>query len=90
MPLQCIAMLALDSELQNMLLDAGVLWFLVHFIFLYDYTLEEGGVERAKESNKQVGISQSLQACVHCTRTASRSLLAVLPFRAWLTCRNLC
>jgi hypothetical protein len=55
MPLaQCIAMLALDAELQNMLLDAGVLWFLVHFIFQYDYTLEEGGVERAKESNKQV------------------------------------
>jgi hypothetical protein len=47
-------MLALDAELQNMLLDAGALWFLVHFIFQYDYTLEEGGVERAKESNKQV------------------------------------
>jgi hypothetical protein len=40
--------------LQMMLLQAGVLWHLLLFMFSYDFTLEEGGVERSEEANQQV------------------------------------
>ena len=31
-----------------------MLWHLVLFMFNYDYTLEEGGVESSSETNQQV------------------------------------
>jgi hypothetical protein len=37
-----------------MMLQAGVLWHLLLFMFSYDFTLEEGGVERSEEANQQV------------------------------------
>ncbi|XP_035216788.1 dnaJ homolog subfamily C member 13-like isoform X2 [Stegodyphus dumicola] len=50
---ECISALAINDVLQTHLYQAGVLFHLLKFLFNYDYTLEEGGVERAEESNKQ-------------------------------------
>lgn len=43
----------MEHTLQLHLLQAGVLWHLLLFFFNYDYTLEEGGVEKSEESNQQ-------------------------------------
>lgn len=53
MAAQTVAAFACDEWLQNNLLHAGVLWHLILFIFQYDYTLDEGGVETSDESNQQ-------------------------------------
>ncbi|PNF36068.1 DnaJ subfamily C member 13 [Cryptotermes secundus] len=50
---ECVSSLAVDHMLQMMLLQAGVLWHLLLFMFSYDFTLEEGGVERSEEANQQ-------------------------------------
>ncbi|XP_012235865.1 dnaJ homolog subfamily C member 13 isoform X2 [Linepithema humile] len=50
---ECISSLATDSILQMQLLKSGALWDLLHFMFNYDYTLEEGGVERNQDENRQ-------------------------------------
>lgn len=36
------------------LLQAGVLWHLLLFLFNYDFTLDESGVEKSAETNQQV------------------------------------
>ena len=51
---ECVGSLAVDHMLQMMMLQAGVLWHLLLFMFSYDFTLEEGGVERSEEANQQV------------------------------------
>ena len=48
---ECVSSLAIDAILQMHLLQAGCLWHLLIFLFDYDYTLEEGGVE-AEEENR--------------------------------------
>lgn len=53
MAAQTVAAFSVDDWLQNNLLHAGVLWHLVLFVFQYDYTLDEGGVEKSDESNQQ-------------------------------------
>ncbi|KAJ4448169.1 DnaJ sub C member 13, partial [Periplaneta americana] len=50
---ECVSSLAVDSILQMQLLQAGALWHLLLFMFSYDFTLEEGGVERSEEANQQ-------------------------------------
>ncbi|XP_011314514.1 dnaJ homolog subfamily C member 13 isoform X3 [Fopius arisanus] len=50
---ECVSSLATDSILQMQLLQSGALWHLLLFMFNYDYTLEEGGVERSQEENRQ-------------------------------------
>ena len=49
----CISSLASDSILQMQLLQSGALWHLLLFMFNYDYTLEEGGVARDTNDNRQ-------------------------------------
>jgi len=51
---ECLAALAIDSILQMRMLQAGALWHLLLFMLDYDYTLEEGGVERSADANQQV------------------------------------
>lgn len=51
---ECVGSLAVDSILQMQLLQSGCLWHLLLFMFNYDFTLEEGGVERSEEANQQV------------------------------------
>lgn len=50
---ECVSSLATDSVLQMQLLQSGALWHLLLFMFNYDYTLEEGGVERNQDENRQ-------------------------------------
>lgn len=50
---ECVTALSVDSILQMQLLKAGALWHLLLFMFNYDYTLEEGGVERSEDANQQ-------------------------------------
>ncbi|XP_046608377.1 dnaJ homolog subfamily C member 13 isoform X1 [Neodiprion virginianus] len=50
---ECVSSLATDSVLQMQLLQSGALWHLLLFMFNYDYTLEEGGVKRSQDENRQ-------------------------------------
>ena len=50
---QTVSAFAVDEYLQNHLLHAGVLFHLLLFVFSYDYTLDEGGVETSDETNLQ-------------------------------------
>ncbi|KAJ8971338.1 hypothetical protein NQ314_000751 [Rhamnusium bicolor] len=50
---ECVTALSVDSILQLELLKAGALWHLLLYMFKYDYTLDEGGVERSEEANQQ-------------------------------------
>ncbi|XP_058807941.1 dnaJ homolog subfamily C member 13 isoform X2 [Phymastichus coffea] len=50
---ECVSSLATDSVLQMQLLQSGALWYLLLFMFNYDFTLEEGGVERNQDENRQ-------------------------------------
>ena len=43
-----------DFWLQTNLFQSGVLWHLLPNLFKYDFTLDEGGVEKSQESNQQV------------------------------------
>lgn len=43
-----------NYQLQCDLIRNGVLWSILLFMFDYDYTLEESGVEIEEKSNKQV------------------------------------
>lgn len=46
--------MASDSNLQTSFLQKGAIWNLLTYMFSYDYTLEECGVERSEEANNQV------------------------------------
>ncbi|XP_075217212.1 receptor mediated endocytosis 8 isoform X2 [Lycorma delicatula] len=50
---ECISSMAVDTRLQHALINVGVLWHLLTFLFNYDFTLEESGLERKEESNNQ-------------------------------------
>ncbi|XP_019866686.2 dnaJ homolog subfamily C member 13 [Aethina tumida] len=50
---ECISAFAVDGILQVELLKAGALWHLLLFMFNYDFTLDEGGVERTEDANQQ-------------------------------------
>lgn len=52
--MDCISAMASDSNLQISFLKKGAIWCLLTFMFSYDYTLEECGVERSEEANSQV------------------------------------
>lgn len=51
------------------LLQSGALWYLLLCMFNYDYTLEEGGVERNEDENRQqVANNLAKQAVRACAR----------------------
>ncbi|GFN83676.1 Dnaj homolog subfamily c member 13-like, partial [Plakobranchus ocellatus] len=50
---ECVSAFSVDFWLQTNLFQSGVLWHLLLYLFNYDYTLEEGGVDRSQESNQQ-------------------------------------
>lgn len=50
---ECVTALAADPVLQIQLLKAGALWHLLLFMFKYDFTLDEGGVEKSEDANTQ-------------------------------------
>lgn len=57
---ECVRSLSVDARLQRALLSAGVLWHFLTFLFHYDYTLEECGVERSEDANNQVRLQTQL------------------------------
>ncbi|XP_005092836.1 dnaJ homolog subfamily C member 13 isoform X2 [Aplysia californica] len=50
---ECISAFCVDFWLQTNLFQSGVLWHLLLYLFNYDFTLEESGVEKSQESNQQ-------------------------------------
>lgn len=65
---ECAAAFAKCPPLHQVLYDSGLVFGLLLLLFKYDYTLEEGGVERNEGHNKQEMTNQiarvSLLACV--------------------------
>ncbi|KAI0215551.1 DnaJ-like subfamily C member 13 [Lamellibrachia satsuma] len=50
---ECVSAFSVDFYLQTQMYQCGVLWHLLLFLFKYDYTLEEGGVEKSDDTNQQ-------------------------------------
>ncbi|ESO09053.1 hypothetical protein HELRODRAFT_156562 [Helobdella robusta] len=68
---ECITLLSVDATLQDNMLKAGVLWHLLLFLFEYDYTLEEGGVNKSDETNQQETKNNLAKLAIHaCARLA--------------------
>lgn len=68
---EAVSAFAPDLGLQNALHQAGVLVHLLFYMFNYDFTLEEGGVEKANESNQQEVANNLARVCVRaCARLA--------------------
>ncbi|CAN7988684.1 unnamed protein product [Ixodes hexagonus] len=66
---RCVGALAVDACLQTLLLDAGALFPLLLFMFRYDYTLAEGGVDSSATSNQQEVLNQlAEQSVIACGR----------------------
>lgn len=65
---ECAAAFAKCPPLHQMLYDSGIIFSLLLLLFKYDFTLEEGGVERNEGHNKQETTNQiartALLACV--------------------------
>lgn len=55
---QCVAAFSVDFWLQTNMYQSGVLWHLLQYLFNYDFTLEEGGVEKSHQTNQQVHTGQ--------------------------------
>ncbi len=54
---ECASSFSVCTILQLHLFQSGILWCLLPNLFHYDYTLDEGGVEKSEESNQQVQVS---------------------------------
>ena len=68
---ETISAFAPDTTLQNLLHESGALVHLLYYMFNYDFTLEEGGVERSNESNNQEIANSLARVCVSaCARLA--------------------
>jgi len=51
---ECVSSFSMDAALQTQLYKVGIMWHLLSFLFEYDFTLEEGGVEKSGSTNQQV------------------------------------
>ncbi|KAL9242055.1 hypothetical protein vseg_016096 [Gypsophila vaccaria] len=60
--LQTIAHVAVSSELQNALIRAGVLWYLLPLLLQYDSTAEESGTTEAYGVGASVQIAKNMHA----------------------------
>lgn len=69
---ECISAFAAEEILQVNLFQTGVLFSLLLFLFKYDFTLDEGGVETNEESNQQEVANQLAKvSIVACARLAT-------------------
>ena len=50
---QTLSGFCVDFWLQTQMFQAGVLWHVLLFLFQYDYTLDESGVQADQDTNKQ-------------------------------------
>lgn len=81
---------ALDYWLQTHLFQAGVLWYLLGYLFNYDYTLEESGIQKSEDSNHQVmlkryRISDTMGGCLPSFTNKCTQI-----FLASVNCMNKC
>ncbi|CAJ0944421.1 unnamed protein product, partial [Mesorhabditis belari] len=53
-----ISAMSVDTLLQMQFFQNGILWQLIPHLFLYDYTLAEGGVQHSEDSNKQAQVNR--------------------------------
>ena len=67
MAVQTCSAFSVDPWLQTQLLHAGILWHILQFIFCYDYTLDEGGVESSDETNQQEVANNLARLSITCT-----------------------
>lgn len=68
---EAVSALAPDEGLQSALHQAGVLVHLLFYMFNYDFTLEEGGVERSDDTNQQQVDNNLAKMCIKaCARLA--------------------
>ncbi|XP_058409068.1 dnaJ homolog subfamily C member 13 isoform X1 [Diceros bicornis minor] len=62
---ECVSSFAVDFWLQTHLFQAGILWYLLGFLFNYDYTLEESGIQKSEETNQQEVANSLAKLSVH-------------------------
>ncbi|XP_077997979.1 dnaJ homolog subfamily C member 13-like [Glandiceps talaboti] len=62
---ECVSAFSVDYYLQNHLLQAGIVWHLILYLFNYDFTLEESGVEKKQETNQQEVANNLARLCFH-------------------------
>ncbi|KFO32708.1 DnaJ like protein subfamily C member 13, partial [Fukomys damarensis] len=62
---ECVSSFAVDFWLQTHLFQAGVLWHLLGYLFNYDYTLEESGIQKSEETNQQEVANSLAKLSVH-------------------------
>ncbi|XP_018613426.2 dnaJ homolog subfamily C member 13-like isoform X1 [Scleropages formosus] len=61
---ECVSSFAVDFFLQTHMYHAGVLWHLLVYLFNYDYTLEESGVQTSQETNQQEVSNNLAKLCL--------------------------
>lgn len=61
---ECCASFASEATLQTRLFEAGVMFSLLLFLFKYDFTLEEGGVESNEQTNNQKVANELAKASI--------------------------
>ncbi|XP_035285629.1 dnaJ homolog subfamily C member 13-like isoform X1 [Anguilla anguilla] len=61
---QCVTSFAADSLLQLQMYQAGVLWHLLAYLFNYDYTLEESGIQKSQDTNQQEVCNSLAKLCL--------------------------
>ncbi|XP_059801619.1 dnaJ homolog subfamily C member 13 isoform X4 [Hypanus sabinus] len=61
---ECVGSFAVDYWLQSHLFQAGILWHLLVYLFNYDYTLEESGIQKSEETNQQEVSNSLAKICV--------------------------
>ncbi|XP_078270124.1 dnaJ homolog subfamily C member 13 isoform X5 [Rhinoraja longicauda] len=61
---ECVGSFAVDYWLQTHLFQAGILWHLLVYLFNYDYTLEESGIQKSEETNQQEVSNSLAKFCV--------------------------
>uniref|UniRef100_W5N2E9 DnaJ heat shock protein family (Hsp40) member C13 n=1 Tax=Lepisosteus oculatus TaxID=7918 RepID=W5N2E9_LEPOC len=54
----CVSSFAVDFFLQTHMYHAGVLWHLLGYLFNYDYTLEESGIQKNEDTNQQEKVAE--------------------------------
>ncbi|KAH0503542.1 DnaJ-like protein subfamily C member 13 [Microtus ochrogaster] len=62
---ECVSSFAVDFWLQTHLFQAGILWHLLGYLFNYDYTLEESGIQKNEETNQQEVANSLAKLSVH-------------------------
>ena len=81
----CASLLSVDFWLQTNMHQCGILWHLLLFLFNYDYTLEEAGVEKSEETNQQVG-QEKRHFGTETSLNQKDVLLLHYPVQTWRVC----